>query len=130
MGRKNHAQFLPKINSDIKSRTLKVAFVFITDDDTRVELRPIPGVQGSDYINANYIHVSFNNIFLFSLQSWYKIFGSMKPFFRKKSHNAVPIYSALYSEAKFVCYRLVTCQSFMDRLQTSLPILSEFKGIN
>ena len=100
MGRKNHAQFLPKINGDIKSRTLKVAFVFITDDDTRVELRPIPGVQGSDYINANYIHVSFNNIFLFSLQSWYKIFGSMKPFFRKKSHNAVPIYSALYSEAK------------------------------
>ena len=100
MCRKNHAQILPKIDSDIKSRALKVAFIFVTDNDTRVELRPIPGVQGSDYINANYIHVSFIYIFWFSLQSWYKMFGSMKLFFRKQSHNAVPIYSALYSEAK------------------------------
>lgn len=32
---------------------------FFIDDDTRVALRQLPGLQGSDYINANYIHVSF-----------------------------------------------------------------------
>lgn len=30
----------------------------LTDDQTRVRLMPYEGVDGSDYINANYIDVS------------------------------------------------------------------------
>ena len=32
--------------------------LFVSDDDTRVSLTHLPGVPGSDYINANYINVS------------------------------------------------------------------------
>ena len=36
-------------------------FILYTVDDTRVILTEIPGVEGSDYINANYIDVSLLN---------------------------------------------------------------------
>ena len=32
----------------------------ISDDQTRVRLMPYEGVDGSDYINANYVDVSCN----------------------------------------------------------------------
>ena len=34
-------------------------FCFVADDHTRVLLNPIEGVAGSDYINSNFIDVSF-----------------------------------------------------------------------
>ncbi len=34
------------------------AFIYIIDDHSRVPLSLIPGRNGSDYINANYINVS------------------------------------------------------------------------
>ena len=36
-------------------------FILYIVDDTRVILTEIPGVEGSDYINANYIDVSLLN---------------------------------------------------------------------
>jgi hypothetical protein len=40
---------------------LVVALVYVTDDETRVQLAVIPGVEGSDYINASWINVSLLN---------------------------------------------------------------------
>ena len=34
------------------------SFVAFPDDESRVHLSLLPGVEGSDYINANYIDVS------------------------------------------------------------------------
>ena len=34
-----------------------IAFMFVLDDDSRVCLPEIPGVKGSDYINASFITV-------------------------------------------------------------------------
>lgn len=33
--------------------------IWFADDETRVVLRVTPGVEGSDYINANFVDVSF-----------------------------------------------------------------------
>ena len=37
-------------------------FVHSLVDDTRVHLDLIPGIEGSDYINGNYIDVRKNNL--------------------------------------------------------------------
>ena len=43
---------------DLKDYILLFRVLFVSDDDTRVSLTHLPGVPGSDYINANYINVS------------------------------------------------------------------------
>lgn len=40
----------------------------ITDDHSRVRLKEIPDMPGSDYINASHIDVSMNN---FMFTNWY-----------------------------------------------------------
>ena len=35
--------------------------ILYVDDESRVHLGLLTGVEGSDYINANYIDVSFNS---------------------------------------------------------------------
>lgn len=40
-------------------------FVFTADDKTSVKLMSKTG--GTDYINANYVDVSFNSVFFFNL---------------------------------------------------------------
>ena len=46
-------------------------FIFPSDETTRVQLSSIRGVEGSDYINANFVdvsvfllHVDFNKVFV------------------------------------------------------------------
>ena len=43
------------------------------DDKTRVQLPEIPGVPGSDYINANYIDVSFFFLYLLFSSSFFSL---------------------------------------------------------
>ena len=45
----------PMYNTKIKVMHVN----FVTDDKTRVKLRPSPGVSGSDYINASHIDVGY-----------------------------------------------------------------------
>ena len=41
-----------------------LSYVHSLVDDTRVHLDLIPGIEGSDYINGNYIDVRKNNLFI------------------------------------------------------------------
>lgn len=51
---------------------------FCLVDDTRVILTEIPGVDGSDYINANYIDVSYNSNVLEKIyKNWFCIIRNL-----------------------------------------------------
>ncbi len=40
---------------------INLLWIFLTDDHSRVKLQFIPGEDGSDYINANFIDVSYSS---------------------------------------------------------------------
>ena len=48
---------------DIQYKCVMNKASYLSDDETRVQLHPLLGVTGSNYINASHIYVSVCNIF-------------------------------------------------------------------
>ena len=70
MSRKETFKKMPRLSYPLtKGMLLFFLLILFADDHTRVLLNPIEGVAGSDYINANFIDVSF--VFEPIILRWY-----------------------------------------------------------